>query len=207
MTAPTPSAVLRALPGAARATRPARATLGVGAVAVVGCGLLAARPAIVAITPFPVATLGVLFVALLVLGAWLPLPAVPAGNARRMGTWTTAQAVLIGVIAFGAGRWLVGGQPPTSATAFVVITNTLAAVAEEAWFRRLCFGLLAPAGTGFAVVGSAVLFAAVHVSIYGYWVLPLDLAAGLLLGWQRSATGSWAAPAVTHVFANLLVVL
>jgi hypothetical protein len=38
-------------------------------------------------------------------------------------------------------------------------------------------------------------------------VLPLDLAAGLLLGWQRATTGSWAAPAVTHVVANLLVVL
>jgi membrane protease YdiL (CAAX protease family) len=38
-------------------------------------------------------------------------------------------------------------------------------------------------------------------------VLPLDLAAGLLLGWQRQATGSWAVPAATHVVANLLVVL
>jgi len=91
--------------------------------------------------------------------------------------------------------------------AFLIVTNTLAAVAEEAWFRRLCFGLLAPAGTGFAVVGSTVLFAAVHVSIYGYWVLPLDLAAGLLLAWQRSVTGSWAAPAITHVVANLLIAL
>ena len=58
-----------------------------------------------------------------------------------------------------------------------------------------------------AIVGSTVLFAAVHVSIYGIWVLPLDLAAGLLLGWQRATTGSWAAPAITHVIANLLVVL
>jgi membrane protease YdiL (CAAX protease family) len=101
----------------------------------------------------------------------------------------------------------VGGHPPTSATLFLVATNTLAAVAEEAWFRRLWFGLLAPAGDGVAIAGSTILFAAVHVSIYGFWVLPLDLAAGLLFAWQRSTTGSWAAPAVTHVVANLLVVL
>ena len=58
-----------------------------------------------------------------------------------------------------------------------------------------------------ALGGSALLFAAVHVTVYGLWVLPLDLAAGLLLGWQRQVTGSWAVPAVTHALANLLVVL
>ena len=57
------------------------------------------------------------------------------------------------------------------------------------------------------MVGSAVLFAAVHVTVYGLWVLPLDLAAGLLFGWQRQVTGSWAVPAATHAVANLLVVL
>jgi membrane protease YdiL (CAAX protease family) len=45
----------------------------------------------------------------------------------------------------------------------------------------------------------------VHVSLYGAWVLPLDLAAGLVLAWQRWATGSWAVPAATHVLGNLLV--
>ncbi len=144
-----------------------------------------------------------LFLALLVCGACLPVP-TSVGEARH---WAVGPAVLLGVVAFALGRVLVGGHPPSTATGFLILTNTLAAIAEEAWFRRLCFGLLAPAGAGVAIVGSAVLFAAVHVSIYGFWVLPLDLAAGLLLGWQRSVTGSWAAPAVTHVFANLLVVL
>ena len=75
------------------------------------------------------------------------------------------------------------------------------------WFRRLCYGLLAPAGPGFAIAASSVLFAVVHVSTYGFTVLPLDLAAGALLGWQRAVTGSWTAPAVTHVLANLFVLL
>ena len=80
-------------------------------------------------------------------------------------------------------------------------------MAEEAFFRRLVYGALLAAGPVAAVVGSAVLFAAVHVTVYGVWVLPLDLAAGLLFGWQRQATGSWTVPAVTHAAANLLVVL
>jgi membrane protease YdiL (CAAX protease family) len=83
----------------------------------------------------------------------------------------------------------------------------LAAVAEERFFRRLCFGLLSPAGPGYAVVATAVLFAAVHVGTYGVWVLPVDLAAGLLLGWQRWSTGSWTVPAITHAVANVLVLL
>ncbi|MGZ4691113.1 MAG: CPBP family glutamic-type intramembrane protease [Acidimicrobiia bacterium] len=181
---------------------PARPTVVAGTVVVVGCGLLAARPAIVELSPIPVITLVALFSALLVLGARLRLP-----TTTERPAWTTVPAILVGVAAFGLGRLLVGGHPPAPATGFLVAANTFAAVAEEAWFRRLCFGLLRPAGTAIAVGGSAVLFAAVHVSIYGLWVLPLDLAAGLLLGWQRSSTGSWKAPAITHVIANLLVVL
>jgi membrane protease YdiL (CAAX protease family) len=113
----------------------------------------------------------------------------------------------IGIGAFLVGRILVVGSPPASATALAVGLNTLAAVAEEAFFRRLVYGALLASGPGAALVGSAVLFAAVHVTVYGLWVLPLDLAAGLIFGWQRQATGSWGVPAVTHVVANLLVAL
>ena len=115
--------------------------------------------------------------------------------------------LVVGVGAFVAGRALSAGAAVPTATPFVLGINTLAAVAEEAFFRRLVYGALLAGGPGVAVVGSSVLFAAVHVTVYGLWVLPLDLAAGLLLGWQRHATGSWAVPAVTHAVANLLVVL
>ncbi len=199
---------------AVRATSPAvgassrRALVTAGAVTVLGCALLAARPALVALAPLPIATLGLLFASLLVIGARAPIPRLgPLAPEPRPGVRTTASVVFVGLLAFGLGRWLIGGHPPAPAGAFLILANTVAAVAEEAWFRRWCFGLLEPAGTVMAVVGSTVLFAAVHVSIYGFWVLPLDLAAGLLLGWQRSTTGSWAAPAITHVVANLLVVL
>jgi len=62
-------------------------------------------------------------------------------------------------------------------------------------------------GTPVAVAGSAAAFALVHVTTYGVRVLPLDLAAGLLLSWQRAASGTWRVPALTHVLANLLAVI
>ena len=80
-------------------------------------------------------------------------------------------------------------------------------MAEEAFFRRLCYGILGSGGAAWATAGSALLFALVHLTTYGAWVLPIDVAAGLILGWQRWATGSWRVPAVTHVLANLFVVL
>ena len=182
-------------------------TLGGAAVVVVGCVLLEARPALVAASPAPAATLIALFVALLVVGAVWPIPREIATAPRPRRAGGTTAVVLVGVAAFAVGRVIGGGHPPVPATAVLVLTNTLAAVAEEAFFRRLCFGLLAPAGTAWAVVGSALLFAVVHVTTYGWWVLPLDLAAGLVFGWQRATTGSWRAPAITHVVVNLLVVL
>jgi len=55
-----------------------------------------------------------------------------------------------------------------------------------------------------AIVVGAVCFALLHVPLYGWHVLPLDLAVGLVLGGLRQATGTPAAPAVTHVGADLV---
>ncbi len=143
-----------------------------------------------------------LFAGLLVLGAAWPLFA----ETRPSGA--VAGAVLAaGIGAFGIARLLGGGRPPVPARAGYVAAVTLAAVAEEIFFRRFVYAVLRPRGVAMAVGGSAVLFALAHVTVYGWWVLPLDLAAGLVLSWQRWASGTWAVPAVTHVAANLLVVL
>jgi Type II CAAX prenyl endopeptidase Rce1-like len=180
------------------------------AVAALGSGALAARVALADATSRPTSALVALFCALLIVGASLPLPpvapVVPVEiNPRRARVF--AAVALVGIAAFAAGRVLVGGHAPMAFSGYAVATSTLAAVAEEVWFRRLCFGLLLPAGPIFAICGSTLLFAVVHVVTYGWWVLPLDLAAGALLGWQRAVSGSWKAPAVAHVIANLLVLL
>jgi uncharacterized protein len=103
----------------------------------------------------------------------------------------------------------VSGSPvplPWSAAAALPL-SLLAAVAEEALFRRLAYARLERFGAVVAVVGSAVLFGLVHVPAYGLSALPVDVGAGLLFGWQRWASGTWTFPAATHAFANALVVL
>ena len=194
--------MIRATPDSTRCADPV-ATAAVAALAATGSGLLAARPALLAIAAHPAGTLAVLFGALLAAGLVAPLPAERA----RVSAGTTRRALLIGALAIVAARLIVGGLSPASLTLPVLLANSLAAVAEEVWFRRVCYGLLAPAGPAAAIAGSALLFAAVHVAIYGLWVVPVDLAAGALFGWQRAVTGSWTASAATHVLANVLALL
>lgn len=172
-------------------------------VAAAGCTALVARPPLLRASGRPVLTLVLLFSALLAVGAsW------PASGRTATATPPLSLAVLgVGLAAFATGRALGGGEAPGAALGHLVLLNSLAAVAEEAFFRRLVYAALLPAGAAVAVGGSAALFAVVHVTVYGAWVLPVDLAAGLVLSWQRWASGSWAVPALTHVLANLLVVV
>jgi membrane protease YdiL (CAAX protease family) len=110
-------------------------------------------------------------------------------------------AVAFATAAIPGPRFVVAHGPG------VLALNSLAAVAEEAFFRRLVYGGLVRLGAMAAVLGSALLFALVHVPLYGMAAFWVDLGAGLLLSWQRWASGGWAAPALTHVTANLLAVL
>lgn len=102
----------------------------------------------------------------------------------------------------------VAGSPvPLPWSAAALPLSLLAAVAEEALFRRLAYARLEPFGAVVAIVSSAVLFGLVHVPAYGLTALPVDVGAGLLFGWQRWASGTWTVPAATHAVANALVVL
>jgi membrane protease YdiL (CAAX protease family) len=116
------------------------------------------------------------------------------------------------VLATGLGAVLlataVAGPPAGSVfAAWTLPLALLAAVAEEALFRRVAWAVLAPSGFVLALTGTSLLFALVHVPLYGWAVFPVDLGAGLLFGWQRWAAGTWTVPAATHAAANLLVVI
>jgi membrane protease YdiL (CAAX protease family) len=166
-----------------------------------GCVLLVTRPALIR-AGSPTLIVTVLFAALLVAALRMPVASSQPRLAGRV-----AVVLLFGIAVFAVGRVVGGGHPPSSFTARVVALNSLAAVAEEAFFRRVVYAVLAPAGAAIAVGGAAALFALVHLATYGAWVLPIDAAAGLVLGWQRWATGSWSVPAATHVVANVFVVV
>ncbi len=159
----------------------------------------------------PPATLGALVVTGLVglVGALGPLPAQAdlSRDVRDRGRATRLRwlgAVGVGIAAFALARGLEASSLPAPIAPLAVSGNVLAAVAEELFFRRFMYGWLLRGGAALAVGGAAAAFAAVHVPAYGVAVLPIDVAAGLLFGWQRWATGDWSASAVTHVAANLL---
>jgi hypothetical protein len=163
------------------------------ALILLGCVALLLRPAG---TPTAVLiTAGVGLIGLLV-----PLRSAPT---MRPSAARWLAVVATGIAAFAVVRiWSVAVPSPLSPLA--VGANALAGVAEELFFRRLTYGWLMRWGPELAVVGSASAFALVHARAYGLPALPLDLAAGVLFGWQRWSSGGWAAPAVTHVVANLL---
>ena len=166
-----------------------------------GCVLLVARPVLITGGP-PVVVLATVFLTLLVVGgAW------PGAGAQAEVSRDVPSTLLLGLGAFVVARVLGGGHAPHAPVARLLLLNSCAAIAEEAFFRRFVYRLLEPANAAVAVLGSAMLFAIVHVTVYGLWVLPIDLAAGLILSWQRWASGTWRVPAVTHVLANVLVVI
>lgn len=169
-----------------------------------GAALLLARPWLADAVDHPAPLLVAVFVTIGAVGVWWPAarPDVPAGAATAL--WVA----VAGMGAFAVGRLIAGGRPAVPALVGYLVLNSLAAVAEEALFRRLVYDALATrSGATVAVVGSAAAFAVVHVTVWGLWVLPLDLAAGLVLSWQRAASGRWSVPAATHMFANLVAVL
>jgi membrane protease YdiL (CAAX protease family) len=140
-----------------------------------------------------------LYLAMLAAALWIPAPH------ERHGERTLSLAVGlfgVGVAALAAGRPVA---IPWSAWALPL--GVLAAIAEEALFRRAAYAALEPAGALVAVTATALLFAAIHVPLYGTAAFPVDLGAGMLFGWQRHASGSWTVPAATHAAANIVVVL
>ena len=124
-------------------------------------------------------------------------------KADRASTVRFVGITLLGVAAVVGVRVI---SPPIHSvyTPVAFAANIIAAVAEEAFFRRFVYGWIAQRSESLAIVVAAALFAVIHVSIYGAGVLPIDLAAGLLLGWQRREAGTWTSPAVTHVVANII---
>ena len=81
---------------------------------------------------------------------------------------------------------------------------TLVAVAEEVALRGALFtAVCSRAGAAPAVAVAAIVFALLHVPLYGWVALPLDLAVGVWLGVLRLVSGGVLAPALAHALADL----
>jgi membrane protease YdiL (CAAX protease family) len=177
-------------------------------VVTVGCVLLAGRAwsAPLAGSARPIA--GVLgFGAILVASLAVPVRREPAASSDVSARLGAPVALAVGLLALAGATFVAGRPVPLVVAAWTLPLSLLAAVAEEALFRRVAYAELARWGAVAAVLGSALLFAVIHVPLYGLAAFPVDLGAGLVFGWQRWATGSWVASAGTHAAANLVAVL
>jgi membrane protease YdiL (CAAX protease family) len=92
---------------------------------------------------------------------------------------------------------------PRSFPSWAVLT-AFVATAEEAFLRGALFDAVERRWNAHAaVVIAAVAFAGLHVPFYGWHVVPVDLAVGVVLGAARLAAGTWTAPAIAHAGADL----
>ncbi len=84
------------------------------------------------------------------------------------------------------------------------VVAVVVALAEEAFLRGALYDAVNKwRGEKAAIVIAALLFAALHIPLYGWRVVPLDFAVGLWLGALRSISGTFVAPAIAHSIADL----
>jgi membrane protease YdiL (CAAX protease family) len=75
--------------------------------------------------------------------------------------------------------------------------------AEELFLRGTLYDAVSElASSRWAVGVGALAFGLLHVPLYGWHVLPLDLCVGVVLGMLRASSGTVTAPAVAHIFAD-----
>jgi membrane protease YdiL (CAAX protease family) len=95
------------------------------------------------------------------------------------------------------------GMRPEPFAGWLLVT-TVVVTGEEVLLRGALFGALErSAGPVAAVAVTSLAFALMHVPLYGWQVVPLDLGVGVWLGGLRLATGGVAAPAMAHWLADL----
>jgi membrane protease YdiL (CAAX protease family) len=144
--------------------------------------------------------------AALVFAAVLASLAVACG-VRATVSWRAAAvgiAVAVVLVVPAVAHLGVRASLPVAAFPAWAVLTTFVAGAEEAFLRGALFDAVQRrAGAHAAVVVGAIAFAALHVPFYGWHVVPLDLAVGLVLGATRLVAGTWTAPALAHVGADL----
>lgn len=134
-------------------------------------------------------------------GGWRPTRPRLRTVAIGAGGGLVLLAVPVALHVAAPRPWLLGSPTSTFPLWFSVVT--LVAVAEEALLRgALMSTLLRRTSPELAVAIAALAFALLHVPLYGWVALPLDLAAGVWLGGLRLAGGGAGAPAIAHALAD-----
>jgi membrane protease YdiL (CAAX protease family) len=172
-----------------------------------GAGLAAASLARAALNGHSVlaafaagAAFGAALLAMALFAGWRP--ALPGFGAVVAGVVGGLVLVALPRLADPLMPALVGMRPEPFA-GWVLVTAVVVA-GEEAILRGALFGALERStGPVAAVAVTSVAFALMHVPLYGWQVVPLDLGVGVWLAGLRLATGGAAAPAMAHAIADL----
>jgi membrane protease YdiL (CAAX protease family) len=146
------------------------------------------------------AAFGIALVAFALAGGWRP--AMPSLSSLLIGLLGGVVLIAVPRLAHPLMPGVIGMRPEP----FVVwgLITGIAVIGEEALLRGALFGALERAGGPVAAVAvTSIAFALMHVPLYGWQVVPLDLGVGVWLGGLRLATGGVAAPWVAHGLADL----
>jgi membrane protease YdiL (CAAX protease family) len=143
---------------------------------------------------------GIALVAVAVVAGWRP--ALPRLWTLLLGTLGGLALIVIPRLAHPLVPAAMGMRPEPF-LAWGVVTAVVV-VGEEALLRGALFGALdRGAGPLVAVLITSLAFSLMHVPLYGWQVVPLDLGVGVFLGGLRLATGGVATPAAAHLLADL----
>lgn len=189
-------------------TRPLTAAAGAwqqsGLLLVAFAGAVLVRVAVAGAAGAASIPAGLVF-AVLLLAAGARLCPAPRVDVRTAAIGLTGMVVLLVPVVIAAHNGVLSVRADSTSYAGWAAATAVVATAEEAFLRGALFGMLQRwRGTDVAVIGAAVAFAALHVPLYGWRSVPLDLAVGLALGALRVVAGTWTAPAVAHVGADLV---
>ena len=139
---------------------------------------------------------GLLLVLPVVLLRWRPTRPTPRG--LMFGATSGCALGALALLQRGTADRDVAGLPVWLAAVLMVGT------AEEVLLRGVLVDVLRPHCTPVLVVGlSASAFGLMHVPLYGWGVLVLDTAVGVLLVGLRLWTDDVSAPVTAHATANL----
>jgi membrane protease YdiL (CAAX protease family) len=155
------------------------------------------------------AAFGVALLALALAGRAHRIRAVPAISLARpiaIGVLVGLGLVAVAILGPAIGGVLTAsglGRPAAPFLPWALVT-LLVAAAEEGVLRGALFDRIGRlAGLGPAIVVTALAFALMHVPLYGWHVVPLDVAVGLVLAGLRIWTRGLAAPIAAHAVADL----
>ena len=143
---------------------------------------------------------GTALIAAAVKAGWRPaMPQVSSlligmlGGFSLIAAARLAHPLLIGVV----------GMRPEPFIGWVFVT-ALVVMGEEVLLRGALFTAIEEgAGPLLAVLVTSLAFGVIHVPLYGWQVVPLDVGVGIFFGGLRLVSGGIAAPTVAHLLADL----